>query len=178
MRRTLLVALATAGTVMLVAVVLFGRGHDLQASPQTAIPQASDRAAAAPFQATTLTGHSVSLGSYRGRPLVLNFFAAWCDPCRQEAPEFVRLDHRYGGRIGLLSVAVRTDHRSQLDGFIHDHDMTWPVVWDRSGSMISPYRVVGQPITYIIDADGRVVYKIIGQTTEQRIGGVLDKLLA
>ena len=178
MRRTLLVALVTAGTVMLVAVVLFGRGHAVHATQQTQLPPASGRVAAAPFHETTLSGHRVSLDSYRGRPLVLNFFAAWCDPCRLEAPEFVRLDRRYGSRIGLLSVAVRTDHRSQLDGFIDDHDMTWPVVWDRSGSMISPYRVAGQPITYIIDADGRVVYKIIGQTTERRIGGVLDQLLA
>ena len=45
-------------------------------------------------------------------------------------------------------------------------------------SLIDSYRVVGQPITYIIDADGRVVYKIYGQTTSQRVGGVLDKLLA
>ena len=178
MRRTLLVALVTAGTVLLVAVVLFGRGHRLKAPHEAQLPAAADRVAAASFSATTLAGRHVDLGSYRGRPLVLNFFAAWCDPCRQEAPEFVRLHHRYGDRIGLLSVAVRTDHRSSLDGFIRDHDMTWPVVWDRGGSMIDPYRVNGQPITYIIDADGRVVYRIIGQTTEPLIGRYLDKLLA
>jgi hypothetical protein len=56
--------------------------------------------------------------------------------------------------------------------------MTWPVVWDEHGHLIDPYHVLGQPITYIIDAQGRVVYEIIGQTTEQRVGGVLDRLLA
>ena len=109
---------------------------------------------------------------------MLNFFAAWCDPCRQEAPEFVRLDHRYGGRIGLLSVAVRTDHRSQLDGFIRDHDMTWPVVWDRSGSTDRPLPGgrAADHLHHRCRRPGRL--PIIGQTTEQRIGGVLDKLLA
>ena len=109
---------------------------------------------------------------------MINFFAAWCDPCKQEAPQFVRLDQRYGTRIGLLSVAINTTRRSSLDGFIRDHAMTWPVVWDRSGGMSGSYHVPGQPITYIIDASGRVVFRIIGQTTERRIGGVLDKLLA
>jgi hypothetical protein len=52
------------------------------------------------------------------------------------------------------------------------------VVWDEHGHLIDPYHVLGQPITYIIDAQGRVVYQIIGQTTEQRVGGVLDRLLA
>ena len=133
MRRALFVALVTAGAVMLVAVVLFGRGHSLDAPATASLPAAADRSPAAEFSAITLAGRHVSLGDYRGRPLVINFFAAWCDPCRQEAPAFVRLDQRYGGRVGLLSVAVRTGQRSKLDGFIRDHDMTWPVVWDRSG---------------------------------------------
>jgi hypothetical protein len=55
--------------------------------------------------------------------------------------------------------------------------MTWPVVWDRSGSLIGPYRIGGQPITYLIDGQGRVVFRILGQTTERRIGGVLNQLL-
>jgi cytochrome c biogenesis protein CcmG, thiol:disulfide interchange protein DsbE len=108
---------------------------------------------------------------------VINFFAAWCDPCRREAPQFTRLESRYGNRISLISVAVRTSHRSSLDAFVRDHDVTWPVIWDRGGSLTDSYQIVGQPITYVIDAQGRVVYRIIGQTTERRIAGLLDQML-
>jgi len=172
------VAAVTAGAALLVAAVLFGRAHsgDIHA-PRLTLPPPAERSAAPPFSETTISGRKVDLAAYRGKPLVINFFAAWCYPCRQEAPEFVALHRRFGDRIGLVSVAVRTDQRSSLDDFVHTHDMTWPVVWDRSGSLIGPYRIVGQPITYLIDAQGRVVYRILGQTTEHRIGGVLDRLL-
>jgi cytochrome c biogenesis protein CcmG/thiol:disulfide interchange protein DsbE len=172
------VAAVTAGAAILLAIVLFGRAHsgDIHA-PRVTLPPPAERSAAPAFSETAVSGQKVSLAAYRGKPVVINFFAAWCHPCRQEAPEFVALHHRFGNRIGLVSVAVRTDQRTSLDDFIHTHDMTWPVVWDRSGSLIGPYRIAGQPITYLIDAQGRVVYRIIGQTTERRIGGVLNQLL-
>jgi peroxiredoxin len=173
------VAMVTAGLAVLLAVVAFGRSHeDAIQPPPLQLPPAADRTAAPSFAETTLTGSRVSLKAYRGKPLVINFFAAWCEPCREEAPAFVQLHRRFGDRIGLLSVAVHTDRRSSLDDFIQTHEMTWPVVWNRSGSLIGPYRIDGQPITYLIDGRGRVVFRILGQTTEQRVGGVLDKLLA
>ena len=55
--------------------------------------------------------------------------------------------------------------------------MTWPVIWDRNGTITSEYAGMGQPITYLLDGQGRVVYRIIGQTTERRIASVLDQLL-
>ncbi len=179
MRRTLTVAMLTAGSVVILAVVVFGRAHsgDLK-PPSITLPRASDRAQAAAFSATTTAGQKVSLTAFQGKPLVINFFAAWCEPCKEEAPQFTRLDHRYAGRVNLLSVAVRTSRRSSLDAFVRDRGMTWPVIWDRSGTLTGDYAIIGQPITYVIDDHGRVVYRIIGQTTERRIAGLLDQLLA
>ena len=175
----LTVALLTAGRVLVVAVVLFGRSHaDAIKQPRISIPPASKRHAAPNFQEQTVSGTDVSLTRYRGQPLVINFFAAWCLPCKEEAPQFVQLDRRYSGRIHLLSVAVRTTERSNLDGFIHTHKVTWPVVWDRSGTMVHAYQVPVQPITFIIDSQGRVVYRILGQITEPEVGSVLNRLLA
>jgi peroxiredoxin len=171
--------MVTAGLAVLLAVVAFGRSHSGAIStPPVTLPPASQRHPAPAFAETTLSGSQVSLAAYRGKPLVINFFAAWCRPCREEAPAFVQLHRRFGDRVSLLSVAVRTDRRTSLDDFIRAHDVSWPVVWDRSGSLIGPYQVVGQPITYVIDGRGRVVFKILGQTTESRVGGVLDQLLA
>ena len=170
------VAMLTAGSIVILALVVFGRSHTVT-PPAATLRSADQRTAAGPFDATTLAGRRVSLASFKGRPLVINFFAAWCEPCRREAPELARLEGRYGNRISMISVAVRTSHRSALDAFVRDHDMTWPVIWDRAGILTDSYRIVGQPITYVIDGQGRVVYRIIGQTTEGRIAGLLDQLL-
>jgi len=179
MRRMLSVALITAGSVLVLAVVLFGRSHASAIKrPALSLPAATDRPVAPAFDERTLAGNTVSLETYRGKPLVINFFAAWCVPCRDEAQEFVTLDERFGRRIGLLSIAIRTDHRSKLDAFIRNFHVTWPVVWDRSGTMIDAYQVPVQPITFVIDGQGRVVYKILGQITEPEVGRILDKLLA
>jgi len=179
MRRMLSVALVTAGSVLILAAVLFGRAHpDAISRPAVQITPPSQRQPAPAFREATLSGADVSLARYRGRPLVINFFAAWCLPCRQEAPQLVQLDRRYAGRIGMLSVAVHTSHRSSLDAFIHAQRVTWPVIWDRGGDMAASYRIPVQPITVVVDGQGRVVYRILGQITERQVGGILNKLLA
>src|SRR5262249_43354665 len=161
---------------VILALVVFGRSHTVKA-PAPQLPNPGQRTTAVPFRATTIAGDQVSLASFHGRPLVINFFAAWCDPCNREAPQFTQLERRYGNRISLISVAVRTSHRSALDAFVRDHGVSWPVIWDRDGSLTDSYRIVGQPITYVIDSQGRVVYRIFGQTTEHRIAGLLDQML-
>jgi cytochrome c biogenesis protein CcmG/thiol:disulfide interchange protein DsbE len=172
------VALLTAGSVVILAVVVFGRSHaGALKPPAIQLPSPGQRTPAVAFDATTTTGRRVSLAGFHGKPLVINFFAAWCEPCKREAPELSRLEGRYGDRISLVSVAVRTSHRSALDAFVRDHDMTWPVIGDRGGSLTDSYPIIGQPITYVIDSQGRIVFRIIGQTTESRIGGLLDQLL-
>lgn len=172
------VALLTAGLVVILGVVVFGRSHaGALKAPPIQLSKPGDRTPAVAFDATTTAGRKISLAGFHGQPLVINFFAAWCEPCKREAPAFTRLEQRYGGRVSLLSVAVRTSRRTNLDAFVHDHGITWPVVWDQGGSLTDSYGILGQPITYVIDGQGRVVYRIIGQTTEQRIAGLLDQLL-
>ncbi|MDX6549971.1 MAG: hypothetical protein QOJ31_655 [Gaiellales bacterium] len=174
----LTVALLTAGFVVILAVVAFGRSHTGALKPPAiGLPPPGSRTPAVAFDATTTAGRKISLAGFHGKPLVINFFAAWCEPCKREAPEFTRLDQRYRGRVALLSIAVRTSHRSNLDTFVHDNGITWPVIWDQGGGLTDSYGILGQPITYVIDSQGRVVYRIIGQTTEHRIAGLLDQLL-
>jgi peroxiredoxin len=178
MRRMLTVALLTAGAAVLVTVVVFGRNNagELDAPKDAALPPPDERDAAPAFSAHTLDGRTVSLATYRGRPLVINFFAHWCEPCKREAPAFVQLERRYGNRVALLSIA-RESTMPGVRKFIQEYRVSWPVVFDKGLSLSDSYRVPGQPVTYVIDAEGRVVFRIIGETTERRVGRVLDQLL-
>jgi len=178
MRRMLTVALLTAGAVALVAVVVFGRSNagELKPPANAALPPPGERDMAPAFRARTLDGARVSLAAYRGKPLVINFFAHWCGPCKREAPAFVQLEQRYGGRVALLSIA-RDSTMPGIEKFIREHRVTWPVIFDKDLSLSDRYQVPGQPVTYVIDAEGRVVFRIIGETTERRVGGILDRLL-
>ncbi|MDX6535356.1 MAG: cytochrome c biosis protein CcmG, thiol:disulfide interchange protein DsbE [Gaiellales bacterium] len=178
MRRMLTVALLTAGAVVLVAVVVFGRSNadELKAPDKAVLPGPGERDAAPAFTARTVDGRTVSLAGYRGKPLVINFFAHWCEPCKREAPAFVQLEQRYGDRVAVLSIA-RESTMPGVKRFMKTYDMSWPVVFDKGNALSDSFKVPGQPITYVIDAEGRVVFRIIGETTERRVGGVLDDLL-
>jgi peroxiredoxin len=178
MRRMLTVALLTAGAAVLVAVVVFGRSNagELKAPTGISLPAPNERDPAPAFSARTLDGQEVSLAAYRGKPLVINFFAHWCEPCKREGPAFVQLEQRYGGRVALLSIA-RDSTMPGVRKFIDTYEISWPVVFDKGNALSDRYKILGQPITYIIDAEGRVVFEIRGETTERRVGGVLDQLL-
>ena len=107
MRRMLSVAMLTAGSIVILALVVFGRSHTVK-TPAATLPSADQRTAAVPFDATTIAGQQVSLASFKGRPLVINFFAAWCDPCKREAPELTRLEDRYGKNSTVLTSQLPT----------------------------------------------------------------------
>lgn len=176
MRRVLTVAAITFGTVFLLSVIVFGRNRT------SALEPASQAHAFTPYQepdvvADTMTGHRVALADLRGKPVVVNFFAHWCQPCKQEAGQIARTAAGYRGRVRMISIA-RDSTRSGVTAFAAKYHMTWPILWDGSDALSRAFKVPGQPVTFIIDARGRVVDSITGQTTEKRIASTLDKLVS
>jgi cytochrome c biogenesis protein CcmG, thiol:disulfide interchange protein DsbE len=97
---------------------------------------------------------SISSSSLKGTPLVVNFFASWCVPCREEAPLLEKTWQRYKDRgIQFLGVNV-TDTRSSARDFLRKYGITYPVVTDYSLGYAQRLRVPGLPITYFIDQNG------------------------
>jgi peroxiredoxin len=102
---------------------------------------------------------AVRLSDYRGRVVVLNFWASWCGPCRQEMPEFQAEYARRGrdGGVVILAIdALSLDSREAADRFIEDMGVTFPVAFDATGDVLERYRVRGLPSTFFIDRDGIV----------------------
>jgi cytochrome c biogenesis protein CcmG, thiol:disulfide interchange protein DsbE len=104
---------------------------------------------------TALDGTTLDLAQYRGKPLVLNFWASWCVPCREEFPLFKDRLATLGERDGLQVVGVLYKDQPELaQAFLSDFGASWPSLTDPDGSIAAAYRVVAPPQTYFIDKDG------------------------
>jgi len=114
----------------------------------------------------TLAGGSFDLAAWRGRWVVVNFFASWCPPCQQEQPELVAFAyaHRSPGDAALVGV-VFDDAASTAHGFMQSTGASWPAVIDSGGQIALDYGVRGPPETFIVSPGGIVVAHFDGPMT-------------
>ncbi|MDD5543515.1 MAG: TlpA disulfide reductase family protein [Acidobacteriia bacterium] len=121
--------------------------------------------AAPNFSLQDENGHSVQLSDYRGRYVVLNFWATWCPPCVEEAPSLDKLNRRFAAtspsRIAVLTVSADPDW-APVKLFVKEHDISFPVLLDKRQEVPSIYGTYKYPETYIIDPQGVVRQKVIG----------------
>lgn len=109
------------------------------------------------FELTDLDGKRVRLSDFRGKPVVLNFWATWCPPCRQELPIFQDLHQRRGDAFVLLAVSEGESQQDVL-AFVHEYGYTFRVLLDPQLSVGRAYDARGIPKTFVIDPDGVIVY--------------------
>jgi thiol-disulfide isomerase/thioredoxin len=137
----------------------------------TSIAPAGDRAPPRPvvFQAPdftlpTLTGDSLRLAAWRGKVILLNFWATWCIPCRTEMPALEALYQQYK-EAGFVVLAVNMDRLSSagVEAFVQEVAVTFPIGLDPSWTTARLYRVLGLPTTYLIDRAGNVVVREVGE---------------
>jgi cytochrome c biogenesis protein CcmG/thiol:disulfide interchange protein DsbE len=111
---------------------------------------------------------NLSLASLRGKAVVINFWASWCAPCRDEAPLLEAAWKRYRSR-GLVVVGVDYDDFSgDARAFARRNGMTYPLVQDRKKTTVSHYDVTGVPETFFVDREGRLVGELIAGPVEER----------
>ncbi|HUR92208.1 MAG TPA: TlpA disulfide reductase family protein [Gemmatimonadaceae bacterium] len=116
------------------------------------------------YAAVSLGGDSVSLASQRGKVILLNVWATWCHPCRDEIPELQAIHERYAAR-GLELVGVSVDTESADDAiraFMRDFKMSYPVWRDPSERISAQFHIVGVPATFLIDREGVLRWRKTG----------------
>ncbi len=136
-----------------------GSDGQLRAPP----PVEVDKPAPA-YRSVTASGDSVSLEGLRGKPVLLNVWATWCHPCRDEIPELQRLYERYRGR-GLELVGVSVDavgDEEAINAFARRYGMTYPIWRDPNENVSTSFLVVGVPATFLIDRSGVLRWKKTG----------------
>ncbi|MEW6421766.1 MAG: TlpA disulfide reductase family protein [Deinococcota bacterium] len=130
------------------------------------------------FTLTSLDGTQVSLASLRGRPVVLNFWASWCGPCREEAPLFRELSTRQSAGQGLAVVGIlfqETNEQNARD-FIREYALAYPSLRDPGIQTGINYGVSGIPETFFIDRDGIIRHVDRGGLTRERLNVGLKKI--
>ena len=141
--------------------------------PQTSAPVVG--ATAVPFDLKTLDGKAAGLDTFRGKPLVMNFFASWCDPCREEMPLINELAAK-GAKQGynVLGIAVE-DTRAAVTEFAKEAKLLFPIALDLNSTVKRGYRIFGPPATFFFDAQGMIRDVVLGPITPERAKAALKK---
>ena len=103
---------------------------------------------------------SLQLSSLRGKVVVLNFWASWCQPCKLEAPDLAASAKRWSGRVVVLGVDVN-DPSGDARGFMRKYGITYPIVHDNKNVTSPKYGLTGLPETFFLDRRGRIVSHVI-----------------
>lgn len=157
-------------TVALLATACGGEGSSRRGS--SLLP--SDPEALPAFDLAT---YRSLLEELRGRPVVVNFWASWCGPCREEAPHLAAAHTEYGERVQFLGVDI-LDSRASARGFMREAGWTYPSVFDATGAIRDGLGLIGQPVTLFYDASGEVVDTWVGALGEQELLERLDRIAA
>jgi thiol-disulfide isomerase/thioredoxin len=169
-------------TVVLLVVLVVMVGYQIYRGRQGtggASPAGAVGRAAPQFALNDLAGQKVELAALRGKVVLLDFWATWCAPCREEIPHFVEMQEKYRGQ-GLEIVGVSVDDSvDPVRKFYQEYKMNYPVVMGDEKLAGAYGGILGLPIAFLIDRDGKIVKKHIGQTEavvfEREVGELLGK---
>ncbi len=133
------------------------------------------------FELSTLTGDMVKLTDYRGKKVILNFWASWCGPCKAEMPHMQKYyeKNKESANVEIIAVNMTTTERGGLTGikkFVDAYGLTFPIPLDNDGEVVDMYGVLTIPTTYMIGRDGTIQQKIIGPMDEKTINELVDNL--
>lgn len=186
MRKSKIIAAAFALILLLSAAGLaYGR---LSAGYADAVPTEqgaaetdnSGNAAAPDFPMLNADGETVRLSDFQGTPVVLNFWATWCPPCRGELPYFNEAYADYGDHVAFLITDLTDGQEETIEGvqaFMAEYGYTFPVYYDAESEGAYAYAVNAIPTTYFIGADGTIRSYQIGALSREALYGALESLL-
>ncbi len=159
---------------LLVALAVLG-AYWLAPAPERTSPLVGE--VAPPVVLRDLAGREVTLASYRGRAVAVNFWATWCPPCKEELPGFAQAWKESRGRcvdfLGVTEESTPEDTRSEVLRM----EVPYPVVMDPDGNVARAYGVTGYPRTYLLDAEGRIRKVFTGMVSRDRLEAALAPLV-
>lgn len=185
MRQSVKLIILTVILVMMILLAVFGY-HYL--TERYDIPNPTDIGSASPetpaavdFTVTDREGNTVKLSEFFGKPIIINFWATWCGPCKSELPVFDEAYKKYGEDVTFLMVNLTDGYRDTVEAvkaFIEDTGYTFPVYFDTEYSGAYAYRVSSIPLTVLIDAKGYVYQSHVGAMNKSILEGYITGILS
>jgi len=130
------------------------------------------------FALESLGGSQVSLSDFQGDVVLVNFWATWCAPCRAEIPDFEQVYQNHSDE-GFVILGVNEQETPQvIEPFVQELGMTYPVLLDKQGQVMSEYRTLGLPTSLLVDRDGVIQVRHTGTMTAAQLESHLRKLLS
>ena len=134
-----------------------------QATTAPKAPAASQTQAAPEISLPDMDGNQVSLSDLKGKVVILNFWATWCPPCKEEMPSMEQLYRKFKDQgLVILAVNVEEDGHQAVKSFLQRTPYSFPILLDAKAEAQNTYKVFKFPETFIIDRNGNVVEKVIG----------------
>lgn len=131
------------------------------------------------FTLMSLEGQEMSLSDFRGKKVVLNFWASWCGPCRKEMPDMQKFYDAYKDK-NVEVVAVNLTHferkREHVDEFVKEYGLTFPIPLDVEKQQYDAYKVITIPTTYFLDEKGVIQQKHLGPMTYEFMENTIEKM--
>jgi len=143
---------------------VFSRVPSAIGAPLSSSPSPREGFLAPDFTLDTLQGEKVTLSHLRGKIVVVNFWATWCLPCRKETPALEKAYEQYeDSGIVILGVNLTNqDSVSDVESFVQEFKLTYPILLDRDGSVSNLYQIEGLPTTFFINREGIIRTVIVG----------------
>jgi thiol-disulfide isomerase/thioredoxin len=168
--------------LVLMPVLLAGCGRDQPASTLVGVEAVSsqDRSDVPVIAGTTLDGQSLDVADLRGRIVIVNSWASWCGPCREETPAFVELSKGVNpADVAIVGLNV-TDDDAAARAFVDEFDVPYPSIVDAEGDILATIPGVppsSLPSTVILDREGRIAARVIGATDAMELATLIAAIM-
>lgn len=158
---------------------LFGGEEPNGPYPPNYVPAAQKSTASAPdFSLPTPDGKTLKLSDYKGKAVIIDFWATWCPPCRKGIPDLIALKKKYGSKgLEVIGISLDRDTKKDVPQFIKDKGINYPVVYGDDNVVVNYGGVRAVPTSFVIDKQGKIIASYEGLISSETYESHIKKIL-